>query len=115
MKRVPLLKRKQRVSILDAIDDPHLFGPHFTQTKDWQAWRTFLAALFGLSLDDKQLSLFQDCTGREYLREGGTDEAWLVVGRRGGKSFILATIAVFLACFRDWRSYLGPGERGTVM
>jgi hypothetical protein len=28
-------------------------------------------------------------------------EAWLVIGRRGGKSFILATIAVFLACFFD--------------
>jgi hypothetical protein len=24
-------------------------------------------------------------------------------------------IAVFLACFRDWRSFLGPGEVGTVM
>ena len=42
-------------------------------------------------------------------------EAWLVIGRRGGKSFILATIAVFLACFTDWRRCLGPGERGTVM
>ena len=47
----------------------------------------------------------------------GTTEAWLVVGRRGGKSFILSTIAVYLACFRDWRQYLGPGERAiaTVM
>ena len=38
-----------------------------------------------------------------------------VIGRRGGKSFILATIAVFLACFFDWRPYLGPGERATIM
>ena len=38
-----------------------------------------------------------------------------MIGRRGGKSFILATIAVFLACFKDWRSYLGPGERATIM
>src|SRR5262249_45725122 len=42
-------------------------------------------------------------------------EAWLVCGRRAGKSFILATIAVFLAAFRDWRPYLGPGEIATVM
>ena len=34
---------------------------------------------------------------------------------RPAKSFVLATIAVFLACFRDWRPHLGPGERGTVM
>ena len=41
--------------------------------------------------------------------------AWLCVGRRGGKSNILALIAVFLACFKDWRPYLAPGEVGTIM
>jgi hypothetical protein len=30
------------------------------------------------------------------------NEAWLVCGRRSGKSFILATIAVFLAAFTAW-------------
>jgi hypothetical protein len=39
-------------------------------------------------------------------------EAWLICGRRAGKSFILALIAVFLACFCDWSGYLAPGERG---
>ena len=39
----------------------------------------------------------------------------LRLGRRGGKSFILAVIAVFLACFKDWRPYLGPGEVATIM
>jgi hypothetical protein len=38
-----------------------------------------------------------------------------VCGRRSGKSFVLATVAVFLACFRDWRPFLGPGEVATVM
>ncbi len=28
---------------------------------------------------------------------------------------MLALIAVFLACFRDWRPHLAPGERATVM
>ena len=28
---------------------------------------------------------------------------------------MLALIAVFLACFFDWRQYLGPGEIGTIM
>ena len=32
-----------------------------------------------------------------------------------GKSFVLACIAIFLACFRDWRPFLGPGEVGTIM
>ncbi len=42
-------------------------------------------------------------------------EAWLVVGRRGGKSRIAALVAVWLACFRDYRAFLAPGERGTLM
>src|SRR5262249_21294673 len=42
-------------------------------------------------------------------------EAWLVCGRRAGKSFILALCAVFLACFYEYRKFLAPGERGTVL
>jgi hypothetical protein len=45
---------------------------------------------------------------------GGLSEAWLVIGRRGGKSMILALIACYLAVFRDYRPYLSPGEVGTI-
>jgi hypothetical protein len=38
-----------------------------------------------------------------------------VVGRRGGKSMVLALVAVFLAAFVDWAPFLSPGERGTIM
>ncbi len=37
-------------------------------------------------------------------------EAWLVVGRRGGKSFILALIAVFLTTHKTWKPKLQPGK-----
>jgi hypothetical protein len=40
---------------------------------------------------------------------------WLVIGRRGGKSFAMALIAVFLAVLKDWRKYLSPGERAIVL
>jgi hypothetical protein len=33
----------------------------------------------------------------------------------GGKSFVLALIAIFLGVFRDYRAHLGPGERATIM
>lgn len=39
----------------------------------------------------------------------------LVIGRRGGKSFITALIAVYLAAFHEYRQHLQPGERGTVL
>ena len=36
------------MNILEALDDEHLFAPHFTG-ESWSAWKGFLAALFALS------------------------------------------------------------------
>jgi hypothetical protein len=38
-----------------------------------------------------------------------------VCGRWSGKSFVPATIAVYVAAFKDWRPYLAPGEVGVIM
>ncbi|WP_334539576.1 terminase large subunit domain-containing protein [Bradyrhizobium sp. AZCC 1708] len=97
------------------MSDPRLFARHFRDPKSWSAWRVFLATLFGLPLDSDQLALFRECTGRDAPNPAGYHEADLVIGRRGGKSFILALIAVFLATVRTWTHYLAPGERATIM
>jgi hypothetical protein len=102
------------VNIIDAIRDPKVFGGFF-RGPTWSAWRVFLAALFGLPLTGDQLETYRKQTGRSTPPSEPLHEAWLVIGRRGGKSFILAVIAVFLACFKDWRPLLGPGEIGTLM
>jgi hypothetical protein len=102
------------MNIVQALNDPKVFGRYF-KAESWNAWRVFLAALFGLPLTYDQLLLFKQFTGRATAPTSPLNEAWLVVGRRGGKSFVLAVIAVFLACFRDWRPFLGPGEVGTIM
>jgi hypothetical protein len=102
------------VNIIQAINDPQVFGPHF-RGSTWSNWRVFLAALFGLPLTPEQLATYTRFTGRTKPPTSPLQEAWLVVGRRGGKSFILAVIATFLACFKDWRPLLGPGEVGTIM
>ena len=102
------------MNILDAMRDSKVFGPHF-KGPTWDAWRVFLAALFALPLSEEQLALFSKHTGRSTPPTQPLHEAWLVCGRRAGKSFILACVAIFIACFRDWRPHLGPGESGTVM
>ena len=107
--------RRNSPTLLDAARDAHLFGPWFKDRDTWRAWFVFLKTLFGLPLSPKELVLYQRCTGRAQPPSTPAQEAWLVVGRRGGKSFIVALIAVFLACFRDYRRQLAPGERGTVM
>jgi hypothetical protein len=100
-------------SILDALDDEQLFEPFF-RSPSWARWRVFLKALFALPLEDAEQAIYQAHTGRTDLPERPYTEAALVVGRRGGKSRTLATIAVFLATCFDYTPHLAPGEIGTV-
>jgi hypothetical protein len=101
-------------TIVDAMQDPELFGEQFAG-ESWAAWRAFLAALFGLPLIDSQLATYQTHTGRKAAPAHPVREAWLIVGRRGGKSRIAALVAVFFACFRRYVGILAPGEIGVVM
>ena len=102
------------MNILDAMKANNGFGKHF-RGSTWDACRVFLCALFALPMTPEQLAIFQKHTGRSAPSTGPLHEAWLVCGRRSGKSFMLACIAVFLAAFRDWRPFLGPGEVATIM
>jgi hypothetical protein len=103
------------MTIIDAMGDARVFASQLKTGPNWTAWKAFLAALFGLALTVEQQAIFKQCTGRQAPRPDGYAEAWLCCGRRALKSFTLALIACFLACFRDWRPHLGPGELGTVM
>jgi hypothetical protein len=103
------------LTLLQAIRDPNLFGPWFKDQATWEPWFAFIAALFGLGLEGDQRALFRSCTDRGHAPTAPFKEAFLVIGRRGGKSFILALIAVWLACFKNYLPYLQPGERATVL
>ena len=100
-------------TILEAMDHTAVFGPFFKSTS-WDGWRAFLAALFGLPMDDAQLALYRQHTGRTAPPTAAFTEGELVVGRRGGKSRILALIATYLATFREYDEFLAPGEVATV-
>lgn len=96
-------------TILDVIGD---WFPAFLE-ESWRPWRAFLSVVFGLPIADIDRELVGHCTGRTEFSPNQAREAWVVVGRRGGKSRIAALLVVFLACFR--RYTLAPGERGVVM
>jgi hypothetical protein len=105
---------ERQPTILRAMDDERLWRRWFRDPATWAPWRAFLAVLFGLPLDEAGLALYRECTGRTLPPEAGFTEAWLAIGRRGGKSVVLALVACYLAVFRDWRAFLSPGERGTI-
>jgi hypothetical protein len=58
-----------------------------------------------------ELETYTACTGRTAAPTVQAREAWMIVGRRGGKSLTLAALGVFVGCFADFRKYIVPGER----
>jgi hypothetical protein len=103
------------VNIVEAVLDRKLLGAAFRDLESWSAWLAFLRAVFALPMSAGDLAAFTRHTGRSSAPAVQAREAWLVVGRRGGKSRVSALVAVFLAAFRDYGSVLAPGERGVVM
>ena len=107
------------MNILETMTDRKLFAGFFKRRllsgDSWRAWKAFLSALFALPMDADALATFQKHTGRTQRPAEPFQEAFVIVGRRGGKSLIAALIAVFLACFRDYSDVLVPGETGTLM
>jgi len=99
------------MNIIQAMQRPEFFGGLFKDLDTWTAWQAFLKALFGLEMNGEELEYFQKCTQLEKPSDEKIREAWVLVGRRGGKSAIAALIAVWLACYKDWTPYMRPGER----
>jgi hypothetical protein len=80
----------------------------------WVAWRAYVAAIFDQPMTDEEYLVYQECTGREDPPVGRQYEVWAPVGRRGGKSRMMALIAVYLAVCYDYSDYLAPGEPGFI-
>lgn len=92
-------------SMLDMMDAAGLVGP------TWDAWRTFWRAVFGLPMSEADRERFGLHTGRQAPPAASVREAWLIVGRRGGKSRSAALAALYQGIRRDWTTLLAPGER----
>ena len=103
------------MNIIEAMHEPKLFARWFRDRSTWSGWQSFLRALFALPMSPDEVATFQSCTARLDAPTAPAKEAWLICGRRAGKSFVLALVAVFLACFRSWQSHLAPGERATIL
>jgi hypothetical protein len=96
-------------NIIEAIDDARWWGSWF-ERGDWYRWRVVLKAMFALPMDEGELEVFNQHTGRSMPPSVPIKELWACVGRRGGKSRCMALTAAWLACFHDWRPHLAPGR-----
>lgn len=111
-----LQKEKPKVpNIIEAMDSPEYFGTLFKDMKSWEYWRVALKVVFGLEMTEDEIEIFKQITGRTTVPSKQFREAYFVIGRRGGKSFITAIAATYLACICDWKKYLRAGEAGEVV
>lgn len=108
------------MNLIDAMEDPALFGRFFKPQPDgtdtWARWKALGACLMGVAVPDEMQEVVRHHTGRTDLPVIGKPftEAALICGRRSGKSRMLATTAVHLAICRDYALYLAPGELATI-
>lgn len=108
------MQERTEINIVQAINSSHLFGDLFPDLSTWQTWLVCLKSIFALSMDKEELKIYRKFTGRKNPPRTAFKEIFLIIGRRGGKSFISALIAVFLAIFKDWTPYLRSGETGWI-
>lgn len=99
-------------SLPDAMLDPELFGPTFS-APSYRNWVTVAKVLEGCSLDESELALYQQLTGRQTPPIEVCKEAYLIKPRRAGGTLFAAAVGLH-AALQDYRGRLGPGEVATV-
>lgn len=104
-----------RFNIIQAFEDPKIFGSMIKDQRTWSNWKIALKAIFALPMVKEELKIYRKFTDRKKQPKDPFDEVFLIIGRRGGKSFISALTAVFLAVFKEWKMILSPGERGHIV
>ena len=68
------------MNILEAMLSPSVFGAWFKKPS-WNAWEAFLVGLFALPMDDANLALFRQHTGRTTPPTAPAREGRLGCGR----------------------------------
>jgi hypothetical protein len=100
------------VTMREALADVQLLG-NVLAGESWLAWRVLLIAGMGEPLDDAERPVFTKLTSRETEPLQRIEEAAFVIGRRGGKSRAMATLAAYIAglCTHN----LVKGETGVLL
>lgn len=103
------------MNIIEALEDRALLGSAIKDRSTHAAWWAALKTIFGLPLTDDEAAIYRACTGRQELPAAAFAIAWLVCGRRSGKSLVMSIVAAYQAIFMDWRRFLAPGERACIL
>ena len=103
-----------QLTAAEAMQHPALFAPWFGEAS-FAALRTIVRAIFALPPSESDRERFSELSRRQTWPTIAATEAWILAGRRSGKSLVSALLAVYLACFRRYDNVLAPGEEGTIV
>src|ERR1039458_6646754 len=101
------------MNLYEAYQGP--FSKWLGPSENWLPWIPVIKTLSGLPLNPEEMTLFQKHSGRTKPFTKIPQESFLIVGRRGHKSAVAATIGIHAAVFCDWSKCLAPGETGRVL
>jgi hypothetical protein len=103
---------RAKVTLRAALNDPELLGT-VLEGDSWKLWRTILIAANGEPLTDDERRDFEKFTGRTTPPTQRVSELQCVIGRRGGKSRAISTLACYYGALCEHK--LARGERGVVL
>src|ERR1035437_6227403 len=72
-------------TIMEVMEGEAYFQAWFAKPS-WEPWKAFLCGLFGLPMSPDREVLWREFTQRSTIPDEPAKEAWLVCGRRAGKS-----------------------------
>ena len=106
---------KKLCTMRHALTSPDYFGSTtMLGGPSWAGWRCMLLAIMGEPLTVEEMDLFRTLTERDASPTKPVSEFYGVVGRRGGKSRAMGTLAAYLSGCIDHRGVLAPGQRGRL-
>ena len=104
---------RKLVTMRHALRSADYFGT-VLEGDSWAAWRVLLLAIVGEPLTDVERVVYAELTGRVREPTEPVRQFFGIVGRRGGKSRAMGTLAAFLAGCCDFRDVLAPGQRARL-
>jgi|TARA_R100001509_G_scaffold68798_1_gene38131 hypothetical protein len=84
------------VNIIEFLEYPDFCGDDFN-SDSWESWKAVLSGAFALPMDDDRLAKFKTLAGDREPPQERVKELYAVVGRRAGKTHVMAATAVYLA------------------
>jgi hypothetical protein len=101
------------MNIIEALKNRALFNDTFSG-HSWDTWRTICRGIYGLGMSARERTVYEELTGRRYPPAHPAKQAYVVAGRRGGKTTLASAIALHKAVERDYRPYLAPGATAVI-